>query len=78
MSNNDNMPQSLEEAQDTIARQAEEIARLRQSLTGERYAEELSQALATAAITGTIASPVTHTRLLEMIVQTAAHVIGAE
>jgi len=78
---NDNTPepetQSLEQARSTIARQAEEIGRLQQRLEGERFAEELRQALATASMAGTIASPVTHARLLEMIVQTAARVIGA-
>jgi GAF domain-containing protein len=70
-------PQSLEQARSTIAHQAEEIERLGRRLADERFAEELRQALATAAMTGTIASPVTHTRLLEMIVETAARVIGA-
>jgi signal transduction protein with GAF and PtsI domain len=79
MSDNDTTPepQSLEEARSTIARQAEEIERLGRRLADEGFAEELRQALATAAMTGTIASPVTHTRLLEMIVETAARVIGA-
>lgn len=81
MSSNDGTPESepqtLEEARSTIALQAEEIGRLQRKLEGERFAEELRQALATASMAGTIASPVTHTRLLEMIVQTAAHVIGA-
>src|SRR4051812_41958142 len=67
----------LEEAQRTIARQAEEIERLTRRVADERFAEELREALSLAAATGTIASPVTHTRLLEMIVETAAHVIGA-
>jgi transcriptional regulator with GAF, ATPase, and Fis domain len=74
-------PQTLEQARATIARQAQEIERLHQTLqrtlAAERFAEELRKALATASAAGTIASPVTHTRLLEMIVQTAAHVIGA-
>jgi GAF domain-containing protein len=83
MSNNDGAqepelePQALEESRRTIARQAVEIEQLQQRLAGERFADDLRQALATASIAGTIASPVTHTRLLEMIVQTAARVIGA-
>ena len=64
-------------AEATIARQAEEIERLRRRLADERFAEELREALALAAAAGTIASPVTHARLLEMIVETAADVIGA-
>ena len=70
--------QTPEQARAMIARQAEEIERLGRLLAGERFAEEMRQALATAAMTGTIASPVTHTRLLEMIVETAARVIGAD
>src|SRR5947209_283014 len=61
----------------TIARQAAEIARLQRRLEDERFAEELQEALAMAATAGTIASPVTHSRLLEMIVETAAHVTGS-
>src|SRR5215217_1586317 len=70
-------PQALASARATIAGQAEEIERLKKMIAGERFAEEMRQAFATAAMTGTIASPVTHTRLLEMIVETAARVIGA-
>ena len=67
----------LTEAQATIARQANELQRLRDRLDDERFAEELRTALTLAASAGTIASPVTHTRLLELIVETAADVIGA-
>jgi GAF domain-containing protein len=66
-----------DEPQKTIARQAEEIEGLRKRLEGERLAEDLRQALTLAATAGTIGSPVTHARLLEMIVETAAHVISA-
>jgi GAF domain-containing protein len=65
------------DAQQTIARQAAEIERLRRRLTGEKFTEELRGALALSGVAGTIASPVTHTRLLEMIVNTAARVISA-
>jgi GAF domain-containing protein len=68
---------ALARAQETIARQAEEIERLRRRLADERVAEDLQEALTLAAAAGTIASPVTHSRLLEMIVETAAHVIFA-
>ncbi len=64
-------------AQETIARQAEEIAGLRRQLEDERFAAELREVLSLAATAGTIAAPVTHDRLLEMIVETAAHVISA-
>ena len=65
------------EAEATIARQQAEIARLERELEGERSAARLRSALGLAAAAGTIGSPVTHTRLLEMIVETAAHVISA-
>src|SRR5919202_364244 len=67
----------LAEAQETIARQAREIERLRRQLADERFAEELREFITVAAAAGTIASPLSHSRLLEMIVETAAHVISA-
>jgi GAF domain-containing protein len=63
--------------QETIAQQQEEIERLKRRLADERFTEELQEALTLAATAGTIASPVTYSRLLEMIVETAAHVISA-
>src|SRR5689334_6778691 len=64
-------------AKQVIARQAEEIQRLRKRLEDESFAEKLREALSVASMAGAIATPVTHTRLLEMIVQTAARVILA-
>lgn len=55
---------ALAQARETIARQAEEI-------------ESLRAALSLAATAGIIGSPVPHSRLLEMIVETGAHVIDA-
>jgi GAF domain-containing protein len=55
---------ALEQARETIARQ-------------ERELESLRDALTRAAAAGVIGSPVSHARLLEMIVETGAHVIGA-
>ena len=43
-----------------------------------RFAEDLRQVLVTAALAGTIAAPVSHSRLLEMIVETAAQVINSQ
>ena len=54
-----------DDLRETIAQQEEELARLR-------------SALSLAATAGVIGSPVSHARLLEMIVETGAHVIGAE
>ena len=53
----------------------EEIVRLRRRLADERFAEELKETLTLAATAGTIAAPVTHSRLLAMVVETAASVI---
>ena len=61
--------------EEALARAQEEISRLRRKLADERFAEELKDALTLAAAAGEIASPVTHSRLLEMIVETAASVI---
>ena len=70
-------PDLLAEARATITRQANELERLRRRLDDERFAEELRGVLVLAAAAGTIASPITHARLLQLIVETAADVIGA-
>ena len=70
-------PETLAQARETMERQREEIERLRRRIADERLAEDLRDALTLAVTAGTIASPVTHSRLLEMIVETAAHVIFA-
>jgi GAF domain-containing protein len=61
--------------EEALARAQEEISLLRRRLAEERFAGELKDALTLAAAAGEIASPVTHSRLLEMIVETAASVI---
>ncbi len=66
-----------EHAQRTIEQQAREIEHLRRRLADEQVATQLRQALALVSMTGTIASPVSHNHLLEMIVETAAQVIEA-
>lgn len=58
-----------------LDRAREEISRLRRRLADEHFAEELRDALTAAAAAGAVASPVEHSRLLEMIVETAAGVI---
>jgi signal transduction protein with GAF and PtsI domain len=50
---------------------------LRKRLADEQFARDLREALILAATAGTIASPVTHSQLLDMIVETAANVISA-
>jgi GAF domain-containing protein len=71
------MDDELERARAEIALQAKEIERLRRRLDDDRFAEDLREAVTLAATAGTIGSPVRHVRLLEMIVETAAAVIGA-
>ena len=61
--------------QEELERAREEISRLRRRFADERFAEKLRDALTLAVAAGEISSPVTHSRLLEMIVQTAASVI---
>lgn len=58
-----------------LARAREEISYLKRRLADERFAEDLREALTLAATAGAISSPVEHSRLLEMIVETAAGVI---
>ena len=48
---------------------------MKHRLAGERFAEEVKEALTVAAAASSVASPVEHSRLLEMIVETAAGVI---
>src|SRR3954453_7067856 len=54
---------------ETIKQLTAEVERLRGRLAVERYGDELRDALVMAATVGTIASPVAHSRLLEMIVE---------
>jgi GAF domain-containing protein len=73
----DKRSDALARAEATIAHQAVELERLRRQLADERLADDLRATLSVAAATGVIASPATHQRLLELIVETAAAVIGA-
>lgn len=69
----------LRAAQATIEKQAGEIARLHDLLAAADLVSELRSALTLASTAETIAAPAeySHTRLLELIVETAAAVIGA-
>jgi len=67
----------LARARAELARLTQENERLRRRLADERFAGDLQAALARAVAAGTIASPVAHDRLLTLIVETAAAVIGA-
>lgn len=66
-----------EGAEETIARQAQEIAELQRELGAERLAEDLRRAFTLASVAGVIAGTVTPSHLLERIVETAAYVISA-
>jgi GAF domain-containing protein len=70
-------PADFGEALTVIARQTEEIKRLQLQQADARLAEELRAALVRSSLAGAIAAPVTHSRLLEMIVETAAQVISS-
>jgi GAF domain-containing protein len=56
---------------------SDEPRRVERQLADDRFARELREVFSLATTAGTIAAPVVHSRLLEMIVQTAAHVISA-
>jgi len=70
-------PQSLEEAQRLIDEQAQRLAELEAAHEDENLARELRETLTQAAATGTIGSPVKLDRLLELLLETAAKMIGA-
>jgi GAF domain-containing protein len=70
--------EALRRAEETVARQEEVIAELREQLADERFAGDLRAALSVAGIAGTLGSPVSHARLLTMIMETAAKVMDAE
>jgi GAF domain-containing protein len=69
---------ALAEVGEIIARLRDEIDRLSLRLSEASAARELRDGLMLAAAAGTIASPTTHDRLLEMVVETAASVISAQ
>ena len=69
------MEEKGRDREEELVEAREEISRLKRRLADERFAEELKDALTLAASAGEITSPVAHSRLLEMIVETAASVI---
>lgn len=66
------------DAAETIASQQAEIERLRRRIAEDRFAQDLRDALITASSAGAIGAPVSYSRLLEMIVATAADIIDAK
>jgi GAF domain-containing protein len=71
------LARELAEARALAEARGQEIERLRHLVAHDRFAEDLHRALVLAAAAGTIASPLEHERLLELIVDAAADVIGA-
>lgn len=69
--------QELERQKATIEEQAQEIARLRQRRDDDILVRDLRDAVRLSATAEAIAAPVSHSRLLDMIVATAADIIGA-
>jgi GAF domain-containing protein len=67
-----------DDAPATILRQQEEIGRLKQRITEDRFAQDLRDAMTTATITGVIGAPVSYNGLLRMIVATAADIVKAK
>ncbi|PRC41739.1 hypothetical protein C6A85_000000114095 [Mycobacterium sp. ITM-2017-0098] len=67
-----------DDAAATIASQRAEIDRLRRRISEDRFAQDLRDALTTASSAGAIGAPVSYSRLLDMIVATAADIIDAK
>jgi transcriptional regulator with GAF, ATPase, and Fis domain len=69
---------ALQQANALIALQAAEIERLRAQISGEQIAGELRHWLTYVVTAGAISAPEAYNRLLDTILASAAHVIGAE
>jgi GAF domain-containing protein len=70
--------EALAQAQALIQQQTAEIARLQQLISDERFVLKLRDGLRAATAAGVIAAPTAHSRLLRLIVATAARVIDAQ
>jgi len=68
----------LEELRALVAQQAQELAELRQRVAGDDVTLALRTAFRRAAVAGAIVAPSGQSRLLELIVATAAHVLHAD
>ena len=69
--------QQLAQQQAIIERQTAELASLRRRIDDDRVVSDLRDALRLSATANVIAAPTSHGRLLDMIVATAADIIGA-
>ena len=63
---------------ETIARLEAELAELRRLLSGDSLAARLREALLQATTAAEIAAPTSHDQLLDLILETASAVIGAQ
>jgi GAF domain-containing protein len=68
---------ALEQAEAKIASQEEEIRRLQQQLSDNRFADELRQSLRLAGVAGALGVPQAHARLLTMILEMASQVVNS-
>lgn len=66
------------DAADVVARLQSEIEHLQRRIAEDRFAQDLRDALQTASAAAAIGAPVSYSRLLNMIVTTAADIIDAK
>ena len=66
------------EAAARLAQLQEEVERLQRRIAEDRFAQDLRDALQTASAAAAIGAPVSYSRLLNMIVATAADIIDAK
>ncbi len=64
------VPETLDEARAIIAQQASEIEHLRRRIDDDRLVDELREAVRLSVTASAIATPVSHARLLDLIVAT--------
>jgi len=72
------MPGDSAAAEERVARLEAEVAVLRAELEAENRSGGLSEALAAAVLAEEIAAPTSHSRLLELILETAAATLAAD
>lgn len=66
------------DAAEKVARLESEVERLQRRIAEDRFAQDLRDALQTASAAAAIGAPVSYSRLLNMIVATAADIIDAK
>ena len=70
--------EALKTAREIIAQQQAEIDVLRSQLSDQQFAGELRQAVVLAVAAGAVTTPITFSRLLELIVRTSMHVTSSK